>query len=129
MKMSVTGVAALVRGLRQYEKRAAKAFNKAMKPASKLLVATAKPLAPIDTGALRASGVWWVEGTGFSSVAIVGFGGPVDGFYDDWGREKVPAEYAVYQHENPWANFYLERAVDEKYYEISNLFYTELAKA
>ena len=129
MKYKVTGVAALTRALNQYEKRAASGFVKGLKKSAKLVVDTARPLAPIDTGALRASGVWFVHGSGFATVAIAGFGAEVDGFYDDRGREKIPAEYAVYQHEDPWSHFYLEVAVDQKYAEVSDLLHSEMAKA
>ena len=129
MRYSVSGAAALAAALKKYEKRAASGFQKGLKKGAKLIVDTARPLAPIDTGALRASGVWFAQGSGFATVAFAGFGAEVDGFYDDRGREKFPSEYAVYQHEDPYSNFYLERAVDEKYYEISSLIYSEMAKA
>ena len=129
MKYRVSGASALVAALKSYEKRAASGFQKGLKQGAKLVVDTARPLAPIDTGALRASGVWFAQGSGFATVAFAGFGAEVDGFYDDRGREKIPAEYAVYQHEDPWSHFFLERAINEKYYEVSSLIYTEMAKA
>ena len=129
MKFKVAGAAALAAALKKYEKRAASGFQRGLKQGAKLLVDTARPLAPIDTGALRASGVWFAQGSGFATVAFAGFGAEVDGFYDDRGREKIPSEYAVYQHEHPWSHFYLERAVNDKYYEVSSLIYTEMAKA
>lgn len=128
MKYRVSGVAALTAALKRYEKKAATGFEKGAKKGAKLIVNTARPLAPIDTGALRASGVWFAEGSGFSTVAIAGFGAEVDGFYDDRGREKIPAEYAVYQHEDPWSHFYLEIAVNQKYDEVSNLIFTAMEK-
>lgn len=132
MKFRVSGAAALAAALKSYENRSASHFQKGLKQAAKLIVDTARPLAPIDTGALRASGVWFAQGSGFATVAFAGFGAEVDGFYDDRGREKIPSEYAVYQHEDTFqggGHFYLERAVDEKYYEVSSLIYTAMAKA
>ena len=129
MRFSVSGVPAFVNALNRYERKSGANFKRSLQVVSKLLVATARPNAPIDTGALRASGVWWTEGTGWSSEAIVGFGGPVEGFYDDWGREKVPREYAVYQHDDPGGHLFLEYAVDDKYWEISHIIQTEVAKA
>jgi hypothetical protein len=129
MRFSVSGVPAFSRALENYQKRSAERFKQGLVKASKALVDAARPLAPIDTGALRASGVWFTQGSGFATQAIVGFGAEVEGFYDDRGREKIPREYAVYQHEFPWNHFYLERAVDNEFYAISSYIYTEMAKA
>ena len=85
-------------------------------------------MAPIDTGALRASGDYFVEGTGWNAVAVVGFGFPVSGFFKG-NQERIPAEYAVYQHDDPYQNKYLEYAVDNRIDDASDLFWQELAYA
>ena len=85
-------------------------------------------MAPIDTGALRASGDYYVEGTGWDAVAVVGYGFPVSGFFKG-NVERNPSEYAVYQHDEPYEQKYLEYAIENKFDDIGFLFWQEIARA
>ncbi len=104
VKFKVTGLRELERALRRTEKRVEKATESVMRQAAKAIMRESVNTVSIDTGALQASGMWFQVGTGYNAVITVGHGFPVFGFYDDSGREKNPAEYAVYHHEgvNPW---------------------------
>jgi hypothetical protein len=80
----------------------------------------------VDTGALKASGQWWIMGSGWNSVAVVGFGNPVTGFVKN-GRPRVPADYAVFQHDLPYERKYLEEAVNDIEDRATTLFWQILA--
>lgn len=74
-------------------------FRKGLVKAGKELKKELKAATPVDTGALEASTVAYAWGTGWNTVMWVGQGVDVEGFEDEWGREKRPSEYAVYRHE------------------------------
>lgn len=128
MKFKIEGIPALEKGLKQQNKAYGKAFAAALPTIAREILAEAIPMTPVDTGALRASGDYFVEGSGWNAVAVIGFGFPVSGFFKD-GRERVPAEYAVYQHDEPYEQKFLEFAVDNKLSDIDDLFWQELAYA
>ena len=112
MKTKLEGVQDFKKSLDRYNNRTGKAFQKGVRAAARALLDHATPNAPIDTGALRASGGWYSEGSGWNTVALVGFGFEVEGFYDDHGRERIPREYALWQHDDPYNVRWLENAVD-----------------
>jgi len=128
MKFKLEGAKQLEKALLKYHKDQGKAFASVLPTIARDILAEAVPMAPIDTGALRASGDYFVEGTGWNAVAVVGFGFPVSGFFKG-NRERIPAEYAVYQHDDPYQNKYLEYAVDNRIDDASDLFWQELAYA
>ena len=128
MKYKIEGIPALEKALKQQNKAYGKAFAATLPTIAREILAEAIPMTPVDTGALRASGDYFVEGSGWNAVAVIGFGFPVSGFFKD-GRERVPAQYAVYQHDEPYEQKYLEFAVDNKLSDIDDLFWQELAYA
>jgi hypothetical protein len=65
-------------------------------------------------------------GSGWNSVAVVGFGNPVTGFVKN-GRPRVPADYAVFQHDLPYERKYLEEAVNDIEDRATTLFWQILA--
>jgi len=128
MKAQLVGADAMIRALTRHGDKLAKAFEKGITKASKVLFEEAKQETPVDTGALLASGVQYTEGTGWKTVAIVGFGTPVRGFFKN-GRERHPEEYACWQHDDPYNRKWLEITVDAEYDNIHDIVYTYLAKA
>lgn len=126
MKFKLEGVTALNKAMVRYHKDMGKAFANILPTVARDILAEAVPMAPIDTGALRASGDYFVEGSGWNAVAVVGFGFPVSGFFKG-NRERIPAEYAVYQHDDPYQQKYLEYAVDNRIDDASDLFWQTMA--
>lgn len=128
MKAKLEGVDDFGKALSQYERRAGSAFRAGIRESARVLLDYATPMAPIDTGALRASGGWYSTGSGWNTVALVGFGFEVEGFYADDGRERIPKNYAIYQHDDPYNVRWLEDAVDAKYGEISAIVTSHIEK-
>ena len=104
MRAKLLGVEAFAKALVRHEKRLGDALTKGLRAAATILINEATDTVRIDTGALQASGMWYQENSGWRTEITVGYGFPVAGFYDEWGREKDPAVYAVYHHDgyNPW---------------------------
>lgn len=126
MKYKVEGIAALERELRKYARDQGEAFVRGLGGVARQIHADAVLNAPIDTGALRASGVWFIQGRGMSAVAYVGFGAEVEGYFKN-GRPRIPAEYAVWQHDAPFEVRYLQNAVDDNFDDAAYLFWQELS--
>jgi hypothetical protein len=128
MKVKVEGIKELEKALRQYHRDTGKAYAQGLGGVARQILKDALDITPVDTGALRASGDYFVEGSGWNAVAVIGFGFPVSGFYKD-GRERVPAQYAVYQHDEPYEVKYLEVAVDNNVDDASYFFWEAIASA
>lgn len=128
MKAKVEGIKELEKALRQYHKDTGKAYARGLGGVARQILKDAVDITPVDTGALRASGDYFVEGSGWQATAVVGFGFPVSGFYKD-NRERVPAEYAVYQHDEPYEVKFLEIAVENNIDDAGYLFWQEIASA
>jgi hypothetical protein len=128
MKVKVEGIKELEKALLKYHKDTGKAYAQGLRGVARQIRKDSTALAPIDTGALRASGDYFVEGSGWDAVAVIGFGFPVSGFFKD-GRERVPAQYAVYQHDEPYEVKYLEVAVDNNVDDASYFFWQAIASA
>jgi hypothetical protein len=126
MKAEILGIKELSKALRQYDKDTGKAFARGLGGVARQVLKEAVDITPVDTGALRASGDYFVQGTGWNAEAVVGFGFPVRGFYKG-NRERVPAEYAVYQHDEPYEVRFLEISAENNADWASDLFWQEIA--
>lgn len=126
MRVEVKGIKRLEKALKAHYHELGDAFEQSLYDAARLLRYEAVEKAPIDTGALKASGDYFIEGSGFRAVAYIGFGFPVAGFFKG-NRERIPADYAVWQHDAPYERKYLEEAVDENYGELNYIIYVALA--
>lgn len=129
IRAKLEGMNQLSSALTRYEKRLSQAVHTGLRAAAKDLRNYSRPMAPEDTGALKKSGVWWSEGEGFSTIAYVGYGDEVEGYYDDRGRERIPREYVMYQHDDPYNVRWLENAVDEHYSEAARIIYEHAERA
>jgi hypothetical protein len=110
-RFEVQGIKELEKAFRAYQKETGKAYASRLGEVSRQILKDALDITPIDTGALRASGDYFITGRGWDAVAVIGFGFPVSGYFK-FNRERVPAEYAVYQHDAPYEVKFLERAVE-----------------
>jgi hypothetical protein len=126
IKAKVEGIKELRAALAKYNKDSAKAYREGLAIVARELLRNAQFNTPVDTGALKASGQWWIMGSGWNSVAVVGFGNPVTGFVKN-GRPRVPADYAVFQHDLPYERKYLEEAVNDIEDRATTLFWQILA--
>lgn len=124
-KFKLQGIKELEAALRRYDRDAGRAYARGLDGIATEILKDAIELAPIDTGALRASGIHWVEGSGWNAVAWVGFGAPVSGYFKG-SRERVPAEYAVWQHDEPYEVKYLEKAVEDNFDDLDLYFWQAL---
>jgi len=121
MRFKLEGIAALDKALRKYDKDTGRAYARGLGAVAREIWKEANDLVPVDTGALRASGDYWIDGTGWNAVAYVGYGGPVEGF------DRIPANYAVYQHDAPFERRWLEDAAENQADDASYLFWTEIS--
>jgi len=126
MKIELTCIKELKKALKQEYKNMGDGFARGLGGVARQILNDAVDITPVDTGALRASGDYFVEGSGWNAVAVVGFGFPVTGYYKG-SRERVPSEYAVYQHDAPYEVKYLEISVDNNADDASYLFWQEIA--
>lgn len=125
-KFKLSGIRELEAALRRYDRDAGRAYARGLEGIATKILEDATELAPVDTGALRASGVHWIEGSGWNAVAWVGFGAEVEGYFDKHGRERIPANYAVYQHDEPYEVKYLEEAVEDNFDDLDLYFWQAL---
>lgn len=121
MKFKLEGIAELAKALRKYDRDIGRAYARGLNGVAREIWKEANDFVPVDTGALRASGDFWVEGTGWSAVGYVGYGLDVEGF------TRIPANYAVYQHDAPFEVRYLENAVEYLEDEVSHIFWQHIA--
>lgn len=126
MKAEILGIAELSKALRKYNQDTGKAFAAGLGGAARQVLKDAVDITPVDTGALRASGDYFVQGSGWNAEAIVGFGFPVRGYFKG-NRERIPAEYAVYQHDEPYEVRFLEIAAENNTDDINYLAWQAIA--
>lgn len=126
MKVEITGIKELRKALKQEYKNMGEGFVRGLGGVARQLLNDAVEITPVDTGALKASGDYFITGVGWNAVAVVGFGFPVKGFFKG-SRERIPSEYAVYQHDAPYEVKYLEIAVDNIIDDAGYLFWQEIA--
>jgi hypothetical protein len=121
VKFKLEGIAALSKALQKYDKDTGRAYARGLGGVARAIYVDADAMVPVDTGALRESGDYWIEGTGWRSVGYVGYGFAVEGF------ERTPANYAVFQHDLPFERKWLEDAVENQADDASYLFWQELS--
>jgi hypothetical protein len=119
----IQGIAALEKALKKYDKDTGRAYAKGLTGVAREIYKESQDFVPVDTGALRASGDYWTAGTGWNAVGYVGYGLDIDGY------ERIPANYAVYQHDEPFMVKYLEDAVDNQADDAIYLFWQAIAFA
>ena len=103
VKMKLTGQREFLAALRKTNREYGTKFRKGAVKAGAHLKKEIKKVTPVDTGALKASTVSYVFGAGWDSQVWVGQGAEVSGYFDEYGREKNPFDYAVYRHEGQYA--------------------------
>jgi hypothetical protein len=125
-RLKLTGLKSLERAMDRTVRDYGKKMEAGLREAAKVLIREATDTVRIDTGALKASGMWYQVGKDWNTVITVGYGFPTFGFYDEYGREKVPSQYAVYHHEgtNPW----FETAVRDMEKKMSDAIFTRVSK-
>lgn len=129
VRMKLTGLPNFLRGLDREAKRLEKGYQRGVIAAGNVLRENIKAHTPVDTGALEASTVSWRFGSGFNIVILVGQGAEVEGFYDEYGREKVPYEYAVYRHEGNYDDrLWFDYVIDANIQNIESLIEREMSK-
>ena len=121
MKYKLDGIAALDKALKKYDRDTGRAYAKGLEGVAREIYKESQFFVPVDTGALRASGGYWTTGNGWASVGIVGYGLEVEGY------ERVPANYAVFQHDEPFMRRWLEDAVENQADDASYLFWQAIA--
>lgn len=121
MKIKLEGVKELQQALRRYVKDTGKAFNRGAQLAGHAIMEVSQGVVPVDTGALKASGIVFTEGTGWKTECIIGYGSDVTGF------ERIPAQYAAIVEEGPRPRFYLRNSVYTSLDVVYNLIYQEVA--
>lgn len=126
MKAELLGIKELEKGFRQYNRDAGREFADQLPMVARMVLKDAVDITPVDTGALRASGDYFVQGSGWNAEAIVGFGFPVRGYFKG-SRERIPAEYAVYQHDEPYEVRFLEIAAENNADDINYLVWQAIA--
>lgn len=99
MKLELVGMAAVKKALDRHGERLAKAYVTGAKVAAEHIITVSRFSTPVDTGALRASGVWYTRNSGWMTQIIIGHGTKVTGFVDSQGVTKDPRTYAVVRHD------------------------------
>lgn len=136
-KIKLEGVGDFKRALGKAHRDLGRSFVAASERAAHSLLTETAPLVPIETGALLASGQFFQDGKGWQTQTIIGYGFDIAGMpgpvYRRGDQEKVPAEYAVIQHEyypekkRAGATVhYLLLGIDYNFEYISDIFYTYL---
>jgi len=121
VRFKLEGIAALDKALRKFDRDLGKKYAEGIGAVARLIWSESQDVTPVDTGALRASGDYWVEGSGWATVGYVGYGGPVEGF------ERVPAVYTTWVHDAPQNRRWLEDTATEQADEAGYLLYQYLS--
>jgi hypothetical protein len=133
-RVKITGKKEMLAAMREHGRGLNRAFAKGCADASDYLLDAIEYLVPMDTGALRESGGWLQYKENGSTVTVIGYGFEVSGFFDEYGREKDPSLYAVYQHEIPYNHddeetwLYLEIGLDQEEGAMMNIITTEMMR-
>lgn len=126
MKAEILGIAELSKAMKKFNQEAGKAFAAELPGIARMVLKDAVDITPVDTGALRASGDYFVQGSGWNAEAIVGFGFPVRGYFKG-NRERIPSEYAVYQHDEPYEVRFLEISAENNSDDANYLVWQAIA--
>lgn len=102
MKVRIEGLPQLHKALKAHQKALGNAFEHVCADAADTFLRRNDVFVPVETGALRASGIWVQEGSGFGTVTIIGYGADPEGSFYRQGRDtpQEPHLYAKYQEEN-----------------------------
>jgi hypothetical protein len=105
MKVKIEGLKELERALDRYVDRLGKAFQQSSADAADTFLHNSDVYVKYETGALRASGVWFQESSGFQTETIIGYGAtPEFPHYRVFpnGRTVLqePEKYALRQHDD-----------------------------
>jgi hypothetical protein len=125
-RLKLTGLKSLEKAMDRTVRDYGKKMETGLREAAKVLIRESSSTVEVDTGALKASGMWFQTGKNWDTVIIVGYGFPTFGFYDEYGREKVPSEYSVYHHES--GSFWFETAVRDMERRMSEAIFTRVSK-
>ena len=107
MKVKVEGIKELDKALQRYIKDLGHAFKQASADAADTFLHSTDVFVKYETGALRASGIWFQENDGFRTETIIGYGATPefpfyrqnpDGSYRNEPQE--PEKYAARQHDD-----------------------------
>jgi hypothetical protein len=134
-KIKLEGVGAFNRALDKVHRDLGRSFVAASERAAQSLLRETAPLVPVETGALLASGDFIQDGKGWETQTIIGYGFDIAGMpgpvYMRGNQEKIPAEYAVIQHDeypqkrtSGTTMYYLELGIDYNFEYLSDIFYT-----
>lgn len=139
LKVELKGFKEFPKSMEKYRKRAWKLARTGLGEACEWYLKNADWTVPLDTGALRASGNYFIEDfdNGRNFYAVLGYGFDIsdheNGVYvDENGVEKVPSEYAVLQHEIPYnhprggIDHYLEEGLAYYLDEMSKIIRNEV---
>lgn len=101
MKVKVYGIPELYKALKSHQRALGAAFEHVSADVADTFLRRNDVFVPLETGALRASGVWVQEGSGFNTVTFVGYGADPEGSFYRQGRDtpQEPHLYAKYQEE------------------------------
>jgi hypothetical protein len=104
MQVKIEGIKELEKALDRYAKSLGKAFKEASADAADTFLHSTDIYVKYETGALRASGIWFQENDGFQTETIIGYGAtPEFPFYRVFpsGRTVLqePEKYAARQHD------------------------------
>jgi hypothetical protein len=105
MKVKVEGIKELDKALGRYVKALGHAFQQASADAADTFLHNTDVYVKYETGALRASGIWFQENDGFRTETIIGYGAqPEFAHYRVFpsGRTVLqePEKYAARQHDD-----------------------------
>lgn len=130
LTIKIEGIGACMGALKRRNTQMGAAFGRALKQGAQIILDDAQARCPVDTGALQASGVQFAVLAGWRSIAFVGFGEPVRGYFKG-NREKHPEEYAVYRYDYENADYeerWLEVACDNSTPALLQLCIAEMSK-
>lgn len=102
MKVKIEGLPELRKALQRYKKDLGEAFAKGCEDAAETFLNRTDVLVKYETGALRESGIWFQDKSGFQTETIIGYGAAITTAYYRRGRNtpQEPELYARRQHED-----------------------------
>ena len=100
MKVKIEGIGKLKKALNQHVRDLGKRFEEVSANVADTFLRRNDVYVPIETGALRGSGMWYQEKDGFQTETIVGYGFEPEWTYYREGRTKPqePWKYAFGDH-------------------------------
>jgi hypothetical protein len=103
MKVKVEGIKELRKALRKYAEDLGDAFKLGCENVAETFISHTDiiDLVKYDSGALRASAIWFQDKDGFQTETIIGYGAKITQAFFRPGRStpQEPHKYAYYQHD------------------------------